>query len=99
MAAYIKTFRLQLTGSAQPLSSSLLNTQSFAVRNESGNDDIYIGDSTVTSTSGMFIRELESNEKEARSTARGVTMFFDLSRIYVLGTAGQYIRVEYLRDE
>lgn len=99
MAAYIKTFRLALTGSAQPLSSIMLHTQSFAVRNESGNDDIYIGDSSVTSTSGMFIKELESNEKESRPTVRGVLMLFDLNKVYVLGTAGQYVRVEYLVDD
>lgn len=99
MAALVKSFRLQLTGSAQPLSSTLLHTQSFAVRNEMGNNDVYIGDSSVSSTSGMFIQEGESNEKESRPTARGVLMLFDLSKIYIVGTAGQYVRVEYLRDE
>lgn len=99
MAALIKTFRLQLTGSAQPLSSSAIYTQSFAVRNEEGNDDVYIGDSSVSSSTGMFIRELESNEKESRPTARGTLMLFDLSKVYILGTNAQFVRVEYLYDE
>lgn len=99
MSAYIKSFRLQLTGSAQPLSSTKLLTQAFAVRNEIGNADIYMGDSTVSSSTGMFIQAGEVNEKEARATTRGFSMQFDLSMCYVIGTASEYIRVEYLIDE
>ena len=98
MAALVRSFRLALTGSAQPISSGLLHTQAFAIRNELDNDDVYIGDSTVTALTGMFIRQLETNEKSARPTARGTLMLFDLSIIFVIGTAGQYVRVEYLSD-
>lgn len=99
MSTVIKTFRKQLNGSAQQLSSTPIYTQSFAIRNESGNDDVYVGDSTVSATTGMFIKELESNEKESRPTVRGVLSLFDLSKVYILGTNGQYVRVEYLFDE
>jgi len=99
MATLLKTFRLTLTGSAQPLSTSKIYTQAFAVRNEIGNDDIYTGDSTVSATTGMFIQAGESNEKESRPMARGTLTLFDLSKIYVIGTATQNVRVEYLMDE
>lgn len=99
MSTVIKTFRKQLNGSAQQLSSTPIYTQSFMIRNEIGNDDVYVGDSTVSTTTGMFVREGESNEKESRPTARGTLTLFDLSKIYVLGTNAQYIRVEYLHEE
>jgi hypothetical protein len=98
MSTVIRSGRIELTGSAQPLFSSRVLTQAFAVRNESGNDDVYIGDSTV-STDSMFIRELETNEKEGRPITRGMIALLDLSKIFVLGTSGQFIRYEYLEDE
>ena len=98
MAAGIKSFRLVLTGSAQPLSSSMLLTQAFVIRNLAGNSTIYSGDSTVTAATGMPIYVSESNEKESRPTARGTLMVFDLSKIYVIGTAGNEIAIEYLVD-
>ena len=98
MSTVIRSGRIALTGAAQPLFSNRILTQAFAVRNESGNDDVYIGDSSV-STNSMFIRALETNEKEGRPVSRGVIALFDLSKVYVLGTAGQYIRYEYLGEE
>jgi len=98
MSTVIRSGRIALTGSAQPLFSSRILTQAFAVRNEEGNNLVYIGDSTV-STNSMFIRELETNEKEGRPVSRGVIALIDLSKVYVLGTNGQYIRYEYLDEE
>lgn len=98
MAAGLKAYRLVLNGSAQPLSSSAIYTQAFAVRNLAGNDTIYLGDSTVSSSNGMPIYVSEANEKSSRPTARGTLMLFDLSKTYVIGTASDEIAIEYLVD-
>ena len=85
MATVLKTFRKVLgSGSAEALSTSRILTQGFAVRSEAGNDDVYIGDSTVTANTGMFIKAEESNEKYARAMARGVSATYDLSKIYLI---------------
>lgn len=97
MALLIRSGRIQLTGSAQPLFSQKVFTTAFAIRNELGNNNVYIGDQAVSSDS-MFIRELESNEKSGPPVSRGVVKVFDLSKVYVLGTNGQYIRYEYIEE-
>ena len=100
MATKLKTFRKVLgSASAEPLTTTRILTQGFAVRSESGNDDICIGDSTVTALTGMFIKAEESNEKYARSTNRGSSVTYDLSKIYLIGTSGNAVRVEYEFDE
>lgn len=101
MATKLKTFRKVLgSGSAEALSSSRIMTQGFAIRAEENNaGDIYIGDSTVTTSSGMFIHPDESNEKYARNLARGYTTTYDLSKIYIIGTSGDAVRVEYEQEE
>jgi len=100
MATILNTFRKVLgSASAEPLTTTRILTQGFAVRSEAGNDDIYIGDSTVTALTGMFIQAEESNEKYARATNRGSNVLYDLSKIYLIGTSGNAVRVEYERDE
>ena len=100
MATILKTFRKVLgSTSAEPLTTTRIVTQGFAIRSEAGNDDISIGDSTVTALTGMFIKAEESNEKYARSIARGVSAEYDLSKIYIIGTSGDAVRVEYEAKE
>lgn len=101
MATKLKTFRKVLgSGSAEALTSSRILTQGFAVRAELTNSaDLYIGDSTVTTSTGMFLQAGESNEKYARNLARGYTTTYDLSKIYIVGTTGDAVRVEYESDE
>lgn len=92
----IQTFQLTLSGVAQPLSTTAIYTQSFAIRNLATNDTIYVGSSTVSPTTGMPIYVNETNEKSTRTGARGVPMQFDLSKVYVIGTAADIIAIEYL---
>ena len=100
MATKLKTFRKVLgSASAEALSSSRILTQGFAVRSELTNDILYIGDSTVTALTGMFLQAGESNEKYARALARGYSTTYDLSKIYIIGTSGNAVRVEYEADE
>lgn len=100
MAQLVKSFRLVLTGSAQPLNSTQLLTESFIVRSETANaGNVYIGDSTVTTGQGMYIKPDEANVKEARTSGRGGVQQFDLSKVYVVGTAADAVRVEYLYNE
>lgn len=101
MATVIKTFRKVLgSGSAEKISSSRIMTQGFAIRAELTNTgEIYVGDSAVTTTSGMFLQAGESNEKYARALARGYTTTYDLSKIYIIGTSGDAVRVEYEMEE
>jgi hypothetical protein len=101
MATVLKTFRKVLgSGSAEQLTSSRILTQGFAVRAESGNaGTVYMGDASVTSTSGMFLDAGESNEKYARAMARGVNTVYDLSKLYIIGTSGDAVRVEYEAEE
>lgn len=75
-------------------------TPGFAIRAESANaGDIYVGDSTVTVMTGMFLSAGESNEKYARALARGYSTTYDLSKIYIIGTSGDAVRVEYESNE
>lgn len=101
MATKLKTFRKVLgSASAEQITSTRILTQGFAVRAEENNaGDIYIGDSTVTTSSGMFIHPDESNEKYARALARGYSTTYDLSKIYIIGTSGDAVRVEYEAEE
>jgi hypothetical protein len=100
MATILKSFRKVLgSGSAEPLSAERILTPGFAIRSEAGNSDLYIGDSTVTTSSGMFIQAEESNEKYARALARGYSTSYDLSKIYIIGTSGDAVRVEYEFNE
>jgi len=101
MATVIKTFRKVLgSGSAEKISSSRIMTQGFAIRAELTNAaDIYVGDSTVTINSGMFLQPGETNEKYARALARGYNTTYDLSKIYLVGTSGDAVRIEYETEE
>ena len=101
MATVLKTFRKVLSSSsAEQVTSTRILTPGFAIRAESNNaGDLYIGDSTVTSSTGMFILAGEANEKYARAMARGYTTQYDLSKIYLIGTSGDAVRVEYEVEE
>lgn len=101
MATIVKSFRKVLgSGSAEALSSSSIPTRGFAIRAESGNGgNIYVGDSSVTVNTGMFLEPGESNEKYAGSMARGYSRTFDLSKIYIIGSAADAVRVEYEYEE
>ena len=100
MATKLKTFRKVLgSASAEQLTTTRILTQGFAVRSELTNDILYIGDSSVTALTGMFLQAGESNEKYARALARGYSTTYDLSKIYIIGTSGNAVRVEYEADE
>lgn len=101
MATKLKTFRKVLgSASAEPLTTTRITTQGFAVRSELTNANmIYIGDSTVTALTGMFLEQGESNEKYARALARGVSALYDLSKIYIIGNSGDAVRVEFESEE
>lgn len=101
MATVLKTFRKVLgSTNAEALSSTRILTQGFAVRAELSNaGDIYVGDSAVTTSTGMFLQAGESNEKYARNLARGYTTTYDLSKVYLVGNAGDAVRVEYETEE
>jgi hypothetical protein len=101
MATRLKTFRKVLgSGSAEPLSVTLIPTRGFAIRAEKNNvADIYVGDSTVTSSTGMFLHADESNEKYAGNLAGGYSRTYELSKIYLIGTSGDAVRVEFEYEE
>lgn len=101
MATVIKTFRKVLgSGSAEVLSAGRIMTQGFAIRAELTNtDNIYVGDSSVTTSTGMYLQQGETNEKYARALARGYTTTYDLSKIYIIGSVGDAVRVEYETEE
>ncbi len=101
MATVLKTFRKVLgSGFAEQLTASRILTPGFAVRAELTNTgNIYVGDSTVTTTSGMYLQQGESNEKYARALGRGYTTTYDLSKIYIIGTSGDAVRIEYEMEE
>jgi hypothetical protein len=100
MATKLKTFRKVLgSASAEQLTTTRILTQGFAVRSELTNDILYVGDSTVTASTGMFLQAGESNEKYARALARGYSTTYDLSKVYIIGTSGNAVRVEFEADE
>lgn len=97
MATRLKTFRKVLgSGSAEVLTSSRVLTRGFLIRAEENNvGDIHIGDSTVTALTGMFLHADETNDKYAGNVARGYTREYDLNKIYLIGTSGDAVRVEF----
>jgi hypothetical protein len=101
MATILKTFRKVLgSTSAEPITSERLLTQGFAIRSELTNGgNVFVGDSTVTTSSGMFLLPGESNEKYARNLARGYTTTYDLNKIYIVGNVGDAVRVEFEQEE
>ena len=101
MATILKTFRKVLgSASAEQITSTRILTQGFAMRSETANvGNIYVGQSTVTALTGMFIQPGESNEKYARAITRGSSAQYDLSKIYIIGTSGDAVRVEYESEE
>jgi hypothetical protein len=103
MALILKTFSKTVTtaGTRVALSSSQLLTEAFTIRAKAANTgNIFVGDSTVTSSTGMFLAAGESNEKEAKPTNRGVLKQFDLAKVYLDASSnGDGVIVEYLSDE
>ena len=100
MATILNTFRKVLgSASAEPITTTRILTQGFAIRSELTNDILYIGDSTVTALTGMYIQAGEANEKYARSITRGASAVYDLSKIYIIGTSGNAVRVEFEANE
>ena len=88
-------------GTAEPLSASKLLTPSFVIRALADNtNNVYVGDSTVDSTDGMFLAASESNEKAARFTRYGVHKFWDLNKVYIdVDTSSEGVIVEYEVEE
>ena len=103
MAQILKTKSVTVTtaGTAVPLSTTRIYTTAFAVRAKLTNTgDIFIGDSTVTSATGMFLQPGESNEKTAQNVSRGVIQTFELSKIFLnASSSGDGAIVEYLAEE
>lgn len=103
MSLKVVTFRKTVTaaGTAEPLSSVKLLTPSFAVRALSENTSfIYVGDSSVDSTNGMFLAASEANEKSARYTRYSIQKLWDLNLIYIdADTSGEGVIVEYELEE
>jgi len=100
MATILKTFRKVLgSASAEPITTTRITTQGFAIRSELTNNILYVGDSTVTALTGMYLQAGESNEKYARAITRGASAMYDLSKIYIIGTSGDSVRVEYESNE
>ena len=101
MATVLKTFRKVLgSTSAESISATRVMTQGFALRAELTNSaTIYVGGNDVTTSNGMFLQAGEANEKYARALARGYTTTYDLSKIYIIGSAGDAVRVEFEVEE
>lgn len=101
MAALVKSFRKVLdSGSAEQITVLPILTQAFSIRAERDNaDNIYVGDSTVTALTGMYLEPGDFNDKGARSLGRGYNSQYKLSLIYIIGTAGDAVRVEYESQE
>jgi hypothetical protein len=103
MALILKTFSKNVTtaGTRVALSATKLYTTAFAVRAKSANTGvIYIGDSTVTSSTGMFLASGEANSKEGKTNARGTIQTFNLEKIYIDSSVnGEGVIVEYIAEE
>ena len=103
MAQILKTKSVTVTtpGTAVPLSTSRIYTTAFAVRAKlTNNGNIFLGDSTVTSSTGMFLQPGETNEKTAQNVSRGVIQTFELSKIYIdAQNGGEGVIIEYLAEE
>lgn len=103
MALYVKSFRktVGVAGTAEPLSSTKLLAVSFVIRALKNNTgDIYVGDSSVDSTNGMWLDAGEANEKSPRTTKYGIHQQWDLSKVYIDAEVnGEGVVVEYEVNE
>lgn len=84
-------------GTAQPLSAtSVLATDIIIMADHANGGRIFVGDSTVSSTTGQFLAAGESLTIST-ATVRGTADDFDLADIYVdAATNGDKARVAYI---
>ena len=89
---------ITITTSAQKLTSLKIKATMVEIHTVSTNSgSVYLGDSGVLSTVNIPITANVTKSytpSEISSTVSGD--YFDLSEIYVLGTAGDLVRVQYI---
>mgnify|MGYP001591082332 CR=1 FL=1 len=90
----LRSFQLSLTGAIQQLSSTSIYAHSVEVYNDTAQETQYLGGSDVSSTLGRPIATGASFSLPEVYT-RGSNELYDLSSIYVIGTAAQTLRVIY----
>lgn len=99
MASLLKQLAQQtltLGGTPQRLTSTATLAESILIRAESTNaGTVYVGDSTVASTSGIPLAAGESVRLELPRVPGGGNDYTDLRNIYWDGTTSDRIRVSY----
>jgi hypothetical protein len=103
MALILKTFSCTVStaGTAVPLSATAIRTSAFAVRAKLTNGgNVYVGDNSVVSSTGMFLQPGETNSKSASTVTRGHLQEFNLNKIYLNADAnGDGAIIEYITEE
>lgn len=104
MSLRLRAYKITLsaTGVAQPLKDPAATTigkfivNTFNTRCDKDNaEDMDMGDSTVTTGNGMFIEPGGGKGSDGLPVSRGKITEWDLCQIYVVGTSGDSIRVEW----
>lgn len=101
MALYrFKTEKVTVTtaGTAVPLSSSKKYVASLVIDASSTNtNNVYVGDSSVDSTTGLKLKPEKAVDIELQNDANGKMMEIDLNEIYVdADSDGNFVIIGYL---
>jgi hypothetical protein len=102
MSLKVSTFSKNVgtAGTRVQLSTTNLYASSLIIRAKSANTGvIYVGDSTVASSNGMFLAAGESNELSGPPTKHGIPLNFNLKNIYIDSSVnGEGVIVEYVSE-
>lgn len=90
---------ITLTDEPQPLSETSLKVSEFTLEGPTENSgSFFIGDETISTTKGITrVKAVPLNISSI--DIDGQPKHYDLSKIYVVGTAGDIVRVEYVAYE
>lgn len=92
----IKSVAITLTGNPDKISSTSIKVPSFEFHNVTGNSNVYVGDRDVASTVNVPIGAATTKTFSASTGGDFVKGdYFDLSEVYVLGTAADVVRIQY----
>lgn len=84
-----------MTGAAVQISATSVNVQQLIIENETGNADVKVGGSAITSTDyGMIVEAGPSKKSPPLTGTQGQPI--NLNSVYLLGTDTQKVHILYV---
>jgi len=95
----LKTITVTLGADAKPISNTPIKVPFIEIHNKTGNSSCFVGDSTVDSTWVPIAAGATKSYTASEISASTKGDYFDLSKMYVAGTAADDVIFQYLQVE